>query len=249
MTGDMTSTPIIVESHHQVLSSWAEFRRKLRHPPRLITLDHHTDTSKPFRNLLRKLYGPKSRQAEAQRSQWIAELDYRDPATVEKAMERLGNDEHILAAIQSQIISSAFVIAHNALNTDIATYIEHKVMCQSVDRKLGSTKLDRTDLDQVLESKFLGEVFAAFNQQLQEIGEPRLDEAPYILDIDLDYFNTQRSICPKDPLKIQALAREAGLITIATEPEYVKTCALDAGLSSEGLLQALRGLLSTQPSI
>ena len=129
---------IIVEHHHEVLPYWAAFRRTQQSAPRLLTLDHHTDTSRPFRRHLR-------RQARAQRQalsveveqelsrQLVSQLDYTDPLTIETAMETLGNDEHVVAAIGADIIRSAFVIAHNAADTDQDIYLEHKIICRGVD--------------------------------------------------------------------------------------------------------------------
>jgi len=44
---------------------------------------------------------------------------------------------------------------------------------------------------------------------------------PYVLDIDLDYFRTIKSLTPDDPSAFHDLIRRAVAITIATEPDYV----------------------------
>ncbi len=154
-----------------------------------------------------------------------------------------GNDEHIVAAIKSNIISSALVIAHNATDTDLATYNEHKIICRSVDRKPNSKQLEKSDYDGVLESAFLHEMVDSFNKLLIEAKESVLDKKSYILDIDLDYFNTFNSIAPKDSRYFKMLVQNAGLLTVATEPEYVRSCARDVGLNSEGLLIGLQEIL------
>ncbi len=64
-------------------------------------------------------------------------------------------------------------------------------------------------------------------------------ENSFILDIDLDYFNSFKSIDPDNVSTFKKIAQQAGLVTIATEPGYVKSCAIDEGLNSEYLLEKL----------
>lgn len=231
---------IVVDSHHKVLHAWAEYRRTLEKPPRLLTLDHHTDTSKPFRNYFNGKYGPDHEQTETLRASLLAAIDFKSASSITNAIEKLSNDEHIVTAIKSGIISSALVLAHNAYDTDLATYKEHKIICRSVDRKPNSKKLLRSDCDIVLESFFLNDALASFNDLLAAAAEPALHEEAYILDIDLDYFNTLKSISPDDTSTIKKLAQHAGLVTVATESMHVKNCALDLGLTSEILLASLQ---------
>jgi len=234
----------IVEHHHHVLPYWAQYRRTLRNAPRLITLDFHTDTSKPFRHFLRTHYPGDPAHVETLRKRWIQSIDFRDPASITSILEKLNNDEHVVAAIQSDIISSAFVIAHSARDTDQAVYNEHRICCRAVDRDPNSQGATRAECDRVLESAFLDEMVLSFNQFLDEIGELRLDQSSYILDIDLDYLNTFRAAAPDDAATLRQLAQHAGIITIATEPGYVAHCARDVGLNSDDLLDALVKLIS-----
>src|SRR5690606_8593496 len=115
---------------------------------------------------------------------------------------------------------AAFIVAHKAMDTDTSTYLEHKVACRSVHRteEEPGAQQRRGDCDMVLESDFLNEAISSFDRLLTGLKEPRLVELPYILDIDLDYFNTQRSTRPEKSSFFRDLARGASLITIATEP-------------------------------
>lgn len=216
----------VVDSHHKVLLSWAEYRSGLSTAPRLITLDHHTDTSPPFRNFIKKNHA--SSDFSSVQSECLKRIDFMNLKSVSEAIEKLNNDEHIVAAIKTDIISSAFVLAHNAANTNLEVYKEHKIACRTV-----------LDHDTTLESSLLDETFLEFNKILKENSEDSLFTSPYILDIDLDYFNTFKSIDPDDAKTFKTLIKNAGLITVATEPEYVEGCALDKGLTSDFLLNTL----------
>ena len=216
----------IVDSHHKVLTAWAEYRKTLDSAPRLITLDHHTDTSPPFRNFIKNNFRPE--EFNEKQTELLNQVDFENKNTVFKAVEKLSNDEHIVTAIKADIVSSAFVVAHNAANTDLRTYSEHKIACKNINNS-----------DSVLETEVLNEAFKSFEGVLTEACEPALFKNSYILDIDLDYFNTFKAVAPNDSSLFESVLKNAGLITIATEPEYVKNCALDSGLTSEYLLEKL----------
>jgi len=217
----------IVDSHHKVLPAWADFRASLSTAPKLITLDHHTDTSAPFRMHLKNNHSPD--EFKSLQKSYLQDLDYKDKVSVQRALEKLNNDEHIVTAIKTDIISSAFVIAHNAADTDMNVYREHKIACRNLKRH-----------DDALESHKLIESLKSFDKILTEVNEEDLLSAPYILDIDLDYFNTFKSIAPDDSKVFKNLIENAGLITVATEPEYVEGCALEPGLDSDYLLKTLQ---------
>ena len=238
---------IVVKHHHEVLAHWAKFRCTQPDAPRLLTLDHHTDTSRPFRRYLRRQARAESQrlspEVERERSQQLlAQLDYSNALSIEAAMDHLSNDEHVMTAIGVDIIRSAFVIAHNAEDTAVDIYLEHKVICRGVDEYwLNGRK--RPQPNNVLETDFLAKRLQDFDHILKSLDEPLLREAPFILDIDLDYFNTLRAVRPHTPELIRTLAEEAALVTVATEPEYVTHCAAEPGVTWTQLLADLKSLL------
>ena len=66
----------------------------------------------------------------------------------------------------------------------------------------------------------------------------------FILDIDLDYFNTQQSIQPRSPAIFFDIIRRSRIITIATEDDFVLDCRLDGEtVTAEGLLEQVMQLV------
>jgi hypothetical protein len=163
--------------------------------------------------------------------------------SISRAIARLNNDEHIVTALNSNILSTAMVIAHKAYDTNIEIYSQHNIICYGVDRKNPSQGLQKNDCDQVLESHFLKGGLKHFEEILKSAGQAPIAKIPYILDIDLDYFNTYAAINPKNQKTFLELAHNATAITIAREPDYVNTCALEQGLSSDRILSSLLALL------
>lgn len=234
----------VVDDHHKVLRHWAECRNELAVAPRLLTLDHHTDTSKPFRKFIHRYLKKNNFDFSESvfldhQSHYLSQIDFHNLTTVDYAIDNLSHDEHVVTAIKTDIISSAFVIAHNAATTDLKTYQEHKIVCSSVPEIRNESGIFKFDYDNVLDSKFLLGCLKQFDNIMDQADETRILEAPFILDIDLDYFNTFASIKPKDYSFFKFLAQKASLITIATEPEYVKVCALDKDLTFDYILNEL----------
>lgn len=94
----------------------------------------------------------------------------------------------------------------------------------------------RADRDAVLESEYLEERLQFVEDVCRSTGIPSMFDEPFILDIDLDYFNTRRGACPTDSAVFKDLVRRAGLITIAREPGCVVSCQLEGeGLTADWL--------------
>lgn len=222
---------ILVRDHHSVLEYWAYERKKHSRPLRLITLDHHTDTSAPFRQYLKTK--PSSESLETQET-LLQKMNYKEQNTIREAISYLAHDEHIVTALKSNILSTAFVIAHNAQDTGLQTLREHQIVCYSVGR---SQKVSNEEYDNVLETLFLQKAWDYFNHILKQDNQKPLSDDPYILDIDLDYFNTRKSFQPTDSVFFKQLLKKAALVTIATEPDYIKKCAIDPHLKLESILE------------
>jgi hypothetical protein len=238
----------VVESHHHVLQSWAEIRRSLTAAPVLLTLDHHTDTEDPFHRhrfaaTCNFPQPPDVAAMEAMLPGMIANLRYDDEASVMHAIDKLHNDEHVWTAIRARIVSRGFVIhLSSGTNREPSVLYETGSICA-----IGCMKASHDDectslrSAQVLESVYLDQKLKALNTMAAKDGVPAVEAEPYVLDIDLDYFHSERAIEPDDPNTFYRLVRNAVAVTIATEPTWVKNCR-DKGsnVTGESLLEGMK---------
>lgn len=95
--------------------------------------------------------------------------------------------------------------------------------------------------DEVIEARYLDDQMARGAEISKCFGLSHLEEAPYILDIDLDVFHTRQAINPEDPSTFYRLIKNAITITIATEAECVEEEWLDGEdqMNSDELLNEL----------
>lgn len=153
----------------------------------------------------------------------ITAIHLDDERSVVDAVLKLSNDEHIRTALLAGIISRAFVI-----NLCGETWTEHDgiyetgALCAIDCEKLPHDDACRaTHAAQVLESVYLDHELTNLNGMVEADGLVPAEAEPYILDIDLDYFHSERAIEPEDPATFYRLVRNAVAVTIATEPDYV----------------------------
>jgi hypothetical protein len=94
--------------------------------------------------------------------------------------------------------------------------------------------------DRAIESPTLDGKLAVIRRARDKLSLPFISDYPYVLDIDLDYFTTERSISPLSPQTFVKMVRDATAITVAKEPDFVQRCKLDAeSINSEMLLGRL----------
>lgn len=244
----------IVKSHHHVLQGWAEVRRTQGSAPALLTLDHHTDTQEPFlRHSYWATHDPLKEtidERQAMQQTLVQAIDWTNDDAVEAAIGKLKHDEHIRAAIQAGILSRAFVVNFSSeTHADAAGHVY--ATCSGCDG-LGCTKPIHDDdctqvrADQALESRHLDHELSQLNAMAQASGEPGVEAEPYVLDIDLDYFNSDKAIEPDDPATFYRLVQGALAITIATEPGCVVEERLEgSNITAESLLARMQQHLQT----
>jgi hypothetical protein len=233
----------IVTAHHFVLGSWAEIRRTQATAPALITLDHHTDTMPAFDGYRHRATKGDHDAMDAMLPGLLAGINWNDEDSLVRAVHKLQYDEHIRAAIPSDIISRAFVI-----NLSGETWTEHDGIYEAgAICAIDCTKRPHDDAcvithaAQVLESVYLDHELAQANAMAQEDGLPMAETAPYILDIDLDYFHSEKAINPDDPSTFYRLVRNAVAVTVALEPECVEELRCKgSAVTSTSLLDRLK---------
>jgi len=91
----------------------------------------------------------------------------------------------------------------------------------------------RLQADQAIESITLDRLIHNANSMAQSANIDSIVQSPYVLDLDLDYFRTLKSLSPDDSVVFYQLIRNAVGLTIATEPNYVEQLRLDEELTSE----------------
>ena len=238
----------IVESHEQVVMPWSIIRRGLNTTPSLITLDHHTDTIMAFHDyVFHKIQRNEfdipddfDEKYKALSPTLIKQIVWSDDAAIKKSIGKLDHDEHIDAAIRAGIISLATSINLNSFSSDS---LENYIIEVTSNCALGCMKVPHDDdcqiahYNQVIESEYLESMLAAANNLARAIGVTNVESSPYILDIDLDYFHTDKSINPEHPSTLYRLIRNAEAVTIALEPECVNDLRLEgASITAESLL-------------
>ncbi len=215
--------------------------------------------------------------AKQDRAARLAKLSWDDDASVEAAVRDLHHDEHIDAAIQCGIVETVFVLGHernDALeslemeawwerNPNILaqpgdprpeppfTYAipSNRVVLLADDKPHQGEKALHKWRSEIIDTDYLRARLANAADVCRSAKEADPFSAPFILDIDLDAFNTRQAIEPKDPSAFYDLIRRAHGITIALEPDCVKNCQrkgqkLTAAWLEERLLAHIEKALS-----
>ena len=81
--------------------------------------------------------------------------------------------------------------------------------------------------DSVIDGPFLQRRLDLIDDICRTAGLDPLFSRPFILDIDLDAFNTRQAIAPQDPSVFYELIRRAYAISIAQEPGCVEACQIE----------------------
>lgn len=262
----------IFEKHHHALFPWSEIRanhisRKLV----LISFDHHTDISDPFshycyyneeemQNLISKI------NISDESSINDAVLKLRNDEQIKTAL-KIGLFEKAFIISHSNTFDDVPMSVQEKTRMEKLEKNDPEYMMQIIEGDYGITpRTDRTyeesDIymppfvsegiseygrendDDVLEDDFLTEKMMILSRMCPDIisaeGEIMCD---YILDIDLDYFHTMKSINPISKRIFSQLVKSARAITIAKETACVELVRSEETVKSDILLEKLLKLL------
>ena len=211
----------IVENHHEVLPFWSALRRRLGLAPVVLTLDFHTDTLPAFDHC--RQHGRPHPPVGA---------------ALTEVLPLLRHDEHLDYALQAGFIRQAFVCSHVNFSRDVnpAIQILHDPATPSYPQSADADAGYRRYADRVLETDYLSR-----RLRRAEAFQFRPGATPFILDIDLDYFQTAAGMKPQTPQLFHHLIRQAAAVTISRETIWVELLRL-AGetIDADNLLAQLR---------
>ncbi len=156
-----------------------------------------------------------------------------------KSCSELRHDEHIDYALKHGIIAGSVIFSHVNYAENyhsgitIVSFHNYPEFPDAINRE---TLADY--YGNVLESAYLKRCLAV-----------KRPASPYILDIDLDYFITARSVLPSDPAEFLELAAHAECLTVSRETDWVKILNRDwEQKDSAYFLNELRMLISGHKS-
>lgn len=235
----------IVENHHEVLIPWAEYASKNKTSPVLLTFDHHMDTRSAFYRYSRRVAGSGWKIAS---NRLVSDMNINEPSAVKSALERLCNNEHIDFALKKGIISSAVVFS--LMGAGICRDYANNRICYIDTVCTGNCNKDSCDdksqinaYDNVIEGEELLYKLNQINRFIPGFFISNKIRKKYILDIDLDCFNTKKSINPIDMSVFYYLVDNAEIVTIAREGYYVELEKRDEDINEKYLLEKLLGYI------
>lgn len=258
----------IFEQHHYALFPWSEVKaNNISRKMVLFSFDHHTDIHDPF---LDYCYHNKDNVQDL-----ISKVNFNDESSINDAVLKLRNDEHIKTALKMGIFEKAFIISHSNTFDDVPMSVQEQArmeklkkndpeyMMQVINGDYGITsraertyedsdiymppfvsegicEYGRENDDVVLEDSFLIEKMTILSRMCPNIISAEGDiNCDYILDIDLDYFHTMKSINPLSKKIFSQLVKDAKAITIAKESACVELERSEEAVTSDILLEKL----------
>lgn len=229
------------KKHHEVLKEWEKYNIK-----NVFSLDYHSDTHK---TLLRYLYNQEVEYNEnikdeeifkniEEKRKLIIKWYLSGFIKLEEILKDLKNDEFLDFAIRGMVVEKIFVHGPTILsenNNEIVSVIDNPNSFKDNEILLYSPQNNTNELieDYILEK--------SINLITNKIDNNFFED--FILDIDLDVFNTIKSINPKQSEIFRWLIKKAKLITIAEELEYVDELKEDEIINVDYLIEKLEKLI------
>lgn len=224
----------ICEHHHHVLKFWYEFKEL---NPYLLTFDHHTDLHRAFQKYLGVSKYATQEEWDIAQNELVKGIASNDSGTLQK----LTHAEHIDAAIKAGFIKKALIYSydsymskpHRVYHINGNSSYNNQLIINNASYEGEVLSIDTCELEQN---------FKRFDLCLPR--EEWLDN--FILDIDLDFFMTTKSITPADTSFFKMLITKSIAISIAKESVFVQDWQRekDNSLTVEYLMQELLLLVS-----
>ncbi len=223
----------ICEEHHHVLYFWEKYKEST---PSLISFDHHTDTHLAFTNHL----GNKPIENDPKQKGLIEKVKKVDLGVILK----LKNDEHIDAAIKAGFLSKALIYAEGSYYSDPKRIYTINGNTDYENQPIIINPVYIDNYDNAIEDSTLKPEFNRFTYCLSE----SIWANNYILDIDLDFFKTCKSINPKNYSFFKQLINNCIAISIAKESKFVNAWKneYDKNISVDYLLNKLMNIIKVQ---
>jgi len=205
----------IVNKHHEVLKHWQKIK-----PNNVFCIDYHTDTKDAFlvylfQQLTNRGVLPTNNQNkfDKQSKQEKEKLynNYYKNKNIERVIECLENDEFIDFALESEIVKdTVYVYGATIINN------HHKIMSNPKIYQYTPKQLfeNNQNYDYIIDDKLLDQPINWLKNKKPDFFDD------FVLDIDLDVFNTTKSLKPKNTECFSFLFTKAKAITIAIEMDY-----------------------------
>lgn len=215
--------PIVVfDDHNMALPVWGQWSSRLGQPGTLLTIDTHTDTRCPFcAYFSQNSYDTEMSLNHPVIKKILKDRHYKrndfDFEDVYKlACDYVKHDEHIQTAYRFGYISS------------------YNIVC----------RVNADELKEYERQDYLSGFDAHYYSNSEQIKNLKINR-PLFLDFDLDYFEDHSVINNEFKENISPFVKNACGITIAREPEFVKSCC--AGYKVDDiytdLISAIRDIL------
>lgn len=222
----------ICENHNEVLPFWSKFKK---YKPYLISFDHHTDLHCAFQGKINGIgskYKPETQDEFLKiQQELLLQLEENNFSNISE----LKNDEHIDAAIKLEFFEKALIYSFDSYwnRKDRVWTIDFEEDYQN--QKIIVNSICVKENDNLIETSKLEPCFNIFDEYIDK----DLWQNNYILDIDLDFFKTKKSIAPQDGSFFKSLIDNALGISIAKESRFVDYVKQDEDLSADYLLEKL----------
>lgn len=211
---------VIFDDHNMALPVWGTISSELGTPLDLVTFDFHTDTHAPFaveickahQDMMTSAWMRRPRIREILKGVHYKKNNFSFEEVWSISVSYLRNDEHIQTAYEFDYINS------------------YSIVCD-LD-SMGARKFTEDDRGYGFNASYYGRC---------EINKLALREYDYpiILDIDLDFFVSEKSFSKQFINVIVPLIQKAEIITIAREPDWFERCKEQADFSNDDALSAL----------